>query len=222
MKKTLVLALALFISAAGASVAAAKEKSVKSPSGKEIVLEKVDFTKGKTVLQAMKDRRSAREFSDKQLDIKTLSELLWAAGGINRDETGGRTAPTAMNSQETEIYAFLKDGIYLYMPKEHKLVLAASGDHRAAAGMQDYVAGAAVNLVYVSDLEKIKSGDDDMKMLMAAVDVGHVSENVYLYCASAELACVVRAYVDGPAVSKLLNLKNSQKVILSHSIGYKK
>lgn len=194
----------------------------KDKVAKEIKLDKVDFTKGKTVLQAMKDRHSYREFADKTLDITILSELLWAAGGINREETGGMTAPTAMNSQEIEIYVFMKEGIYLYRPKEHKLVLILSGDNRAAAGMQDFVAAAAVNLVYVSDLEKIKNGDDNMKMTMAAVDLGHVSENVYLYCSSADLACVVRAYVDAPSISKLLNLKNSQKVILSHSVGYKK
>lgn len=221
MKKAFIFALS-FISMAAVMPAFAKEKAVKNTNSKEIVLQQVDFTKGKTVLQAMNDRHSSREFADKQLDIKTLSELLWAAGGINRADTGGRTSPTAMNSREIDIYVFLKDGIYLYAPKEHKLVLIAEGDKRAAAGMQDFVATAAANLVYVSDLEKFTNGDDNMKMTMAAVDLGHVSENVYLYCSSADLACVVRAYVDGPSISKLLNLKNSQKVILSQSVGYKK
>jgi nitroreductase len=222
MKKILTFTLALFISFAAGSTGLAKEKSVKNAAKKEIILEKIDFTKGKTVLQALKDRHSSRDFSGRQLDITALSELLWAAGGINREPSGGKTAPTAMNGQETDIYAFLPDGVYLYMPKEHKLVLAVNGDNRAASGLQDYAAGAAVNLVYVSDLAKMKGGDDNQNMLMAAVDVGHVSENVYLYCSSAGLACVVRAYVDAPSISKLLNLKNSQKVILAQSVGYKK
>ncbi|MDR1195495.1 MAG: SagB/ThcOx family dehydrogenase [Endomicrobium sp.] len=222
MKKIFVLALSLFAAVSAFSAVEAKEKNVKNKPAKEIVLQKADFSKGKTVLQAMLDRHSSREFSDRQLDIRTLSELLWAAGGINREDTGGMTAPTAMNYKEITIYAFLKDGVYLYEPKENKLVLAVEGDKRAAAGMQDFVAGAAVNLVYVSDMAKMKGDDDDRNMTMTAVDVGHVSENVYLYCASEDLACVTRAFIDAGAISKLLNLKESQKVILSQSAGYKK
>ncbi|MCL1901584.1 MAG: SagB/ThcOx family dehydrogenase [Endomicrobia bacterium] len=188
---------------------------------KEIKLLQPEHSKGKIVLQAMKDRHSSREFADKQLDIQTLSELLWAAGGINRED-GRRTFPTAMNAQEIDIYVFMKDGVYLYVPQENKLTLVLSGDKRAATGNQAFVADAAVNLVYVSDLAKIRGNDDNWKMLMTAVNIGHSSENVYLYCSSADLACVVRAFIDGPAVAKLLKLKDSQKIIIGLSVGYKK
>ena len=225
MKRTVFFSLSLLAAAGLFCAAGAKDKgynkSGKSP--KEIVLQKIDFSKGKTILQAVKDRRSEREFADKKLDMRLLSELLWAAGGINREESGGRTAPTAMNSRETDVYAFMREGAYLYVPAEHKLVLVADGDVRSAAGLQDYVAQAAVNLVYVSDLSRMKGGSDyPQKLLMAAVDVGHVSENVYLYCSSADLACVTRAYLDEAVIAKLLKLKDSQKVILSQSAGYRK
>ncbi|MDR2425619.1 MAG: SagB/ThcOx family dehydrogenase [Endomicrobium sp.] len=222
MKKAFILTVSLFVAAGIFSAVEAKEKAAKTKSAKEIILQKIDFSKGKTVLQAMKDRHSSREFADRPLDMQALSQLLWAAGGINREDSGGRTAPTAMNCQEIEVYAFLKDGVYLYAPKENKLILVIEGDKRAVAGVQSFVAEAAVNLVYVSDMEKMKGEDEEHKMMMIAVDTGHVSENVYLYCASVDLACVVRAYVDAGAISKLLNLKDSQKVILSQSVGYKK
>lgn len=226
MERTIFFSLSLLAAAglfcaAGAKDNAGYNKSGESP--KEIVLQKIDFSKGKTVLQAVKDRRSEREFADKKLDMRLLSELLWVAGGINREETGGRTAPTAMNSRETDVYAFMREGAYLYIPGEHKLVLVSEGDVRSAAGLQDYVAQAAVNLVYVSDISRMKGGSDySQKLLMAAVDVGHVSENVYLCCSSADLACVTRAYLDEAAIAKLLKLKDSQKVILSQSAGYRK
>ena len=188
---------------------------------KEIKLLQPDYLKGKPVLQTIKDRHSSREFADRQLDIQTLSELLWAAGGINRED-GRRTFPTAMNAQEIDIYVFMKDGVYLYVPQENKLVLVLSGDKRTATGNQAFVADAALNIVYVSDLEKIRGSDDNWKMLMTAVNIGHSSENVYLYCASADLACVVRAFIDGPAVANLLKLKDSQRIIIGLSVGYKK
>jgi Nitroreductase len=223
MKKLSVftLALLLLVSFAVLPVFAAKGKSVKKTSSKEIVLNAPDLTKGKTVLQAMKDRHSSRDFADKALDAQTLSELLWAAGGITRED-GRRTFPTAMNCQEIDIYAFMKDGVYLYVPQDNKLVLIIGGDKRAAAGKQEYAASAAVNLVYVSDMEKMRGSDENQKLLMTAVDLGHISENVYLYCSSEDLACVVRAFVDESEISKLLNLKSTQRVILSQSVGYKK
>lgn len=221
MKKSAVLSMVLFLVVLSAVPAFCKEKEVKIKMGKDIVLEQVDHSKGKPLMQTLKDRRSAKEFADRSLDMPTLSELLWAAGGITRED-GRRTNPTAMNSQEIDIYVFMKEGVYLYDAKENTLKFVLKGDKRAETGKQDYVASAAVNLVYVSNLDKMKGEDANQKMLMSAIDLGHISQSVYLYCASAELSCVVRGYVDGAAVSKLLNLQESAKVIISQSVGYSK
>ncbi len=213
--------LSFFMVSAVFSPVYAKEKAMKNSAAKDIRLTQIDYSKGKTLLQAIKDRQSSREFADKTLDLQILSELLWAAGGISRDD-GKRTFPTAMNAQEVEVYAFMKDGIYKYEPKDNKLVLIEAGDKRADTGMQPFVANAAVNLVYVSDLSKMKGDDLNLKTLMCAVDLGHISQNVYLYCASADLACVVRGSVDGAKIAQLLKLDNSKKVFLAQSVGYKK
>jgi SagB-type dehydrogenase family enzyme len=146
--------------------------------------------------------------------------MLWAAAGINRPESGRRTAPTAMNKQEIDVYVVSESGIYLYEAKSHTLKMIAAGDLRALAGKQDYVKDAAVNLIYVADFSRMSSSPD--RELYAAADTGFVSENVYLYCASAGLATVVRAYIDKPALAKAMKLKADQKIILAQSVGYPK
>ena len=221
MNKTFVLAISLCFAVIAAAPAFGKEKGEKIKMGKDIVLNQIDYSKGKPFMQALKDRRSHKDFADKSLDIQTLSELLWVAGGITRED-GRLTNPTAMDCREIEIYVFVKEGVYLYNAKENVLKFVLKGDNRAAAGMQEYVASAAVNLVYVSNLDKMKGEDLNQKMLMTAVNLGHISQSVYLYCSSAELGCVIRAYIDGPAISKLLNLNESQKVLISQSAGYVK
>lgn len=219
MKRIFVFAVSVFISLAVLSnPLIANDKKVNK---NDIQLEEVDYSKGKPFLQTLKERKSTRTFLDKELDLTTLSELLWSAGGISR-EGGYRTFPSAMNAQEIDIYVFTKKGIYLYIPSENLLKFIMEGDKRADTGMQSFAADAAVNLVYSIDLSKMRGNDENQKMLMSAIDLGHVSQNVYLYCASAELACVVRGSVNGKALEKLLNLKDSQKIILAQSVGYKK
>ena len=222
MKKISFFLLALFIVSLMLSPVEAKEKKADKKNPAEIILPSIDYSKGKTVLQAIKDRHSDRNFADKDFDLQTLSEILWVAGGINREASGGRTAPTARNCQEYDIYAFTKDGVYLYIPQEHKLILKIKGDKRALTGKQPFVAQAALNLLYVTDTTKMKGDDKQHNMIMTAIDAGHISENVYLYCASENLSCVVRAMFDAAAVANLLNLKESQIAILAQSVGYKK
>lgn len=185
-----------------------------------ILLNKVDFSKGKTLMQSLKDRQSSRNFVDKELGIDTLSELIFAAGGVTRED-GKRTFPTAMNSLEVDIYVFMEKGVFIYQPAENRLKMISYTDQRADTGMQEFVAKASVNLVYVSDLSKMKGGDEKQKELMAAIDAGHISQNVYLYCASAGLGCVVRGSVDSGKILKILNLDSkNNRVFLAQSVGY--
>jgi SagB-type dehydrogenase family enzyme len=186
----------------------------------DIPLSKPDMNSGKSLMIALNERSSHREFSNKELSSDHLSGLLWAACGINRPETGKRTAPSAMNWQDVQVYVILKTGIYLYKENEHKLVLVAEGDHRAAAGSQDFVAAAPVNLVYVSDYSRMSKASDSDKAFYSGINTGFISQNVYLYCASEELNTVVRAYVDRDALHKLMRLNPDQHVVVAQTVGY--
>ena len=183
------------------------------------LLPTTSFNSGKTVMQALNDRHSTREFSDKELSSQQLSDLLWSADGINRKETDKRTAPSAMNKQEIDVYVFLKTGIYRYDAHTLQLILITAGDHRAAAGMQDYVATAPVNLVYVADYSKM-GGNDESKQIYSSADAAFIGENVYLFCSAFDLACVYRASIDKDAAAKLMNLKETQKVVSAQTVGF--
>jgi SagB-type dehydrogenase family enzyme len=177
---------------------------------------------GKPLMQVLKNRSSSREFSPEKLPIKTLSNLLWAAFGINRPDTGKRTAPSARNWQEIDVYAATSDALYLYDPKEHALDLILKEDIRAFTGRQGFVKIAPLNLIFVADLSKIGSENLEEKMFYAATDTGFISQNVYLFCASEGLATVVRAYIDKPALEAKMKLRADQKVILSQTVGFPK
>jgi SagB-type dehydrogenase family enzyme len=177
---------------------------------------------GKPLMQALKARQSAREFRDQMPSPQVLSNLLWAAAGINRSD-GRRTAPTASNRQEIDIYVILKDGLFLYEPKGHKLTAVLSDDLRALAGTQDYVKTAPINLVYVADFAKYGTQmSDENKLTYSGADTGFISQNVYLFCASEGLATVVRASVDRPALAKAMRLRPEQRIILEQPVGYAK
>ncbi|KAF0198433.1 MAG: nitroreductase [Bacteroidetes bacterium] len=187
----------------------------------DIQLSKPDISSGKPLMTALNERSSQREFSDRELTPEQISGLLWAACGINRPETGKRTAPSAMNWQDVQVYVFLKTGIYLYKEVEHKLALIKEGDYRAAAGSQDFVASAPVNLVYVSDYSRMTKAKDSDKEFYSGINSGFISQNVYLYCASEGLNTVVRAYIDRDALHKLLELKPEQHAVVAQTIGCK-
>jgi SagB-type dehydrogenase family enzyme len=176
---------------------------------------------GKPLMQVLRERKSVRAFSSQDLSGQTLSNLLWAACGINRPD-GRRTAPSAMNRQEIDIYVITAKGAYLYDAKEHLLKPVAAGDLRTLAGTQEWVKEAPVNLVYVADTAKMEGGDEEARTLYSGADVGFIAQNVYLYCASEELATVVRASVDRPALSKALGLRPEQKIILAQTVGHPK
>jgi SagB-type dehydrogenase family enzyme len=188
---------------------------------KPVQLPPPQTTGGRPLMEVLKDRKSNREFASDTLSPQTLSNLLWAAFGINRPD-GRRTAPSAMNWQEISVYVATSAGVYIYDAKSNALDQVLAGDFRAATGTQPFVKDAAVNLVYVSDLSKTDGAGSGEAEMYTAADVGFIAQNVYLYCASEGLATVVRGSVDKPALAKILNLQSQQKIILAQSVGYPK
>ena len=185
-----------------------------------IQLPKPQMDGGKPLMQALKDRMTSRAFAADKIPVQTLSNLLWAAFGINRPD-GRRTAPSAKNWQEIDVYVATPDGAYLYDAKGNELKPVSPKDLRALTGTQAYAGEAAIDLVYVADFSKVEGGGMDQNTLVGA-DTGFIAQNVYLYCASEGLADVVRASIDRDALGKELNLKKDQKITLAHSIGYPK
>lgn len=177
---------------------------------------------GKPLMQTLKLRASSRSFDTKPLPLQELSNLLWAAYGINRPELGKRTAPSAMNWQEYDVFVVLAEAVYIYDAKSNSLAPVISGDFRALCGVQDFVKSAPLNLVYVADYSKAIRGSEDDKKLFATVDCGFMAQNVYLYCASQGLAVVVRGLIPKEKLADALKLKSEQKIILSQTVGYPK
>ncbi len=177
---------------------------------------------GRPLMQVLRDRNSSRSFSSEKLPDQTLSNLLWAAFGINRSITGKRTAPSALNGQEIDIYVATAEGLYLYDAKTQALEPILSGDIRSYTGKQDYVKEAPVNLIYVVDFSRMGTAPKEDKELYSAADTGFISQNVYLYCASEGIATVVRGSIDKQALSKTMRLRSDQKIILAQSVGYPK
>ncbi len=173
-------------------------------------------------MQALLLRQSSREFSTEKIPLQVLSNLLWAANGVNRPDSGKRTAPTATNVQNIDVYAAMEDGLYLYDPAGHTLKLVLKEDVRGDTGKQDFVKEAPLNLIYVADLSKFKRGTDEDKLFYSAAHVGFISQNVYLFCASEGLATVVRGMVDKEALAKRMNLRSDQRIILAQTVGYPK
>jgi len=189
---------------------------------KEIKLLKPQTEGGLPLMQALKARQSLREFGAEKLPLQVLSNLLWAADGVNRTDSGKRTAPSAVNWQNIDIYVAMADGLYVYQPVEHVLKGILSEDIRVATGKQDFVKDVPVNLIYVADFSKINRGTDQDKNFYSAAHTGFISQNVYLYCASEGLATVVRGLIDKEAMAKLMKLRPDQKVMLAQSVGYPK
>jgi len=187
-----------------------------------IKLPEPNKTGGKPLMQALNERHSSRDFIDKDLTQQQISDLLWAAYGINRTETGKHTIPTSRNVQDMEVYIATKNGAFLYLPKENALQKITANDIREITGKQDFVKIAAINLVYVSDFSKSGTASDEIKTMTAATHCGFMGQNVYLYCASEGLISVFRAMVDKDALSKALNLPENKHVIYCQTVGYAK
>jgi nitroreductase len=193
-----------------------------------IKLASPDLAKGKPLMQALKDRKSERALSNRKLSLQHLSELLWAANGVNRKD-GKRTAPAALDIQAVDIYVVMPEGVYLYDAAGTLLLPVVEGDFRKQCGMQDFVYIAPVNLVYVADLAKLKklpgfAGNipDEVKLNWAYIAAGCQSQNVNLYCASEGLGAVVRGSIDKEKFGKTLKLRPEQTVLSAQTIGYPK
>lgn len=175
-----------------------------------------------TVMEAFWNRRADREFDSRAITLKDMSNLLWAATGINRPETGKRTNPTAINLQEISVYVFLQAGVFLYNHTDHLLERVADGDHRdlVAAG-QDFAKEAPASLVIVVDTEKFGENAAGLK-LMGAADAGIVSQNNNLFCAANGMATVTRGTMDREGIVALLGLSDKQQLMLNNPLGYRK
>ncbi len=197
---------------AGPSPSAADHSTVSLPPP--------DTQRGKPLMQALRERQSSREYDKAQLPMDVLSNLLWAAVGINRAQSGGRTAPTAHEWNEIDVYVATADGLYLYDARVHTLRQVLARDVRVLTGMQSFVAHAPVNLVYVADYSRMVEAEETDRILYSAADAGAISQNVNLFCASEGLATVVRGLVARSALAKLMKLRPSQHVIVAQSVGY--
>ena len=189
---------------------------------KPVQLPQPQIDTGRPLMQVLNDRKSSRTFSTRELSDQVLSDMLWAAFGENRQRTGKRTAPSAMNWQEIDVYVTTARGLYLYDAKAHALKPVLPKDLRAATGRQSFVGEVPVNFVYVADFSRMGQAKLDEKIFYSAADTGFISQNVYLYCASTGLATVVRGLIDRPALAKIMGLRPDQRVILSQSVGYPK
>jgi SagB-type dehydrogenase family enzyme len=189
---------------------------------KPLILPAPQTDGGKPLMQALRDRHSTREFSPEKLPPQVLANLLWAAFGINRPDSGKRTAPSAMNWQEIDVYVALPEGLFVYDAKGNKLDPILAEDVRAAAGVQPFVKDAPVNLVYVADFAKTGKSSPEDRNFYSGADVGFIAQNVYLFCASEGLAVVVRGSVDRTALAKLMRLRPDQKILLAQTVGYPK
>jgi nitroreductase len=178
-------------------------------------------TGGMPLMDALAKRSTSRAFDSKDLSAQQLSSLLWAAFGINRAD-GKRTAPSANNKQATDIYVLLKMGAYVYDAVANKLDPVLAEDIRKLGGTQDFVTNAPVTLVFVANLSKMGNGSDESKKNTANVNVGYISQNVYLFCASEGLATGARGSVDRAALASRMNLRPDQVIILAQSVGYPK
>lgn len=188
-----------------------------------ILLNPPDLSRGLAVMKALSLRASATEFDTATLNLRDISDLMWAANGINRPASGKRTAPSAMNSQDIDVYAVMRSGAYLYDAKKHCLDLIARGDHRAwVAGRQENFAKAPLICVLVADISRFQRGNDSAKLIMAAYDAGIVSQNIDIFCSSAGLATRPRASMDQQKLREILKLTNSQRLMLNNPVGYKK
>jgi len=187
---------------------------------KSIQLPGPRMTGGRPLMEVLKDRHSSREFSEQELPLPVLSDLLWAAFGINRPDVKKRTAPSAVNWQEIDIYVATAGGLFLYDAEAHALHQILSEDIREMTGPQAFVKDAPMNLVYVADYAKMGERSEDDKRFYSGADVGFIGQNVYLFCASEGLATVIRGRVDRTPLAEAMNLRPDQHIILAQTVGY--
>jgi len=182
-----------------------------------ITLQAPDKTRGLPVMQAFARRSSLTSFTAAPISVRDLSDLLWAANGVNRPD-GKRTAPSAVNAQDIDIYAFMEQGVYLYDARQHQLVPVVAGDHRALNGFRAGEPVPALCLLLVSDVSRFRMGTDSLKLVFAAEDAGIVSQNISLFCAGVGLGTRPRALMDTQGIKTLLQLGPTRHPMLNHPV----
>ncbi|MFO7939801.1 MAG: SagB/ThcOx family dehydrogenase [Bacteroidales bacterium] len=209
MRKYALIFIALFLSSV-TSMAQTSTQKLPAP----------EYTSTKPLNQLLSERSSSRAYSKKELSKQDLSNLLWAAFGINRPESGKRTAPTAMNWQDITLYLALETGVYYYEPQEHALIKVLDEDVRKETGSQDFVQEVPVNIVYVSDFDRMGNATSEQKKMYSAAHTGFIGQNVYLFCTSYGLNTVFRGAIDRDLIHKTLQLKPNQHVVYCQSVGW--
>jgi nitroreductase len=198
-----------------------RPKPAKGDATPRIALPDPDRSGGMPLMEAIAKRRSRREFATTELPLPLLANLLWAANGVNRAD-GGRSAPSAMNAQEIDIYVALPAGAYLYDAHANALQLVAGSDVRRVTGYQDFVDQAPLDLVYVADHSRMKLIPVGSRTSFASAAAGAITENVYLFATGNGLATVIRAWIDRDAIANALGLSHDQEVLLSQTVGFAK
>lgn len=192
--------------------------------GQDIVLPLPDKTGGKPLMQALNERRTTRNFAKDELSLQQISNMLWAGWGINRPEDGKRTAPSAVNWQEIDVYVSMASGLYLYDAESNVLKQVHNRDIRKVCGTQGFVADAPVNLVFVADMTKVgkNEGDqiNDSDLFMSYADCAFIGQNIYLFCASEGLGCVIRGSIPKERLATEMGLKPMQRILLAQTVGF--
>lgn len=203
---------------------------------RSIKLNPPDLSRGLPFMQTLAVKASATEWSDKEVSLQDLSDLLWAANGLNRPAENKTTASSALNAHDVDIFVFMKDGVYVYDFQNHELDWVRDGDLRAQiyrprprpaaanpeAAEPPQVTDAPIQLLLISDTDRFRIGSKELRYEWAALDAGIISQNISLFCAATGLKTRPRALVDKDRVRELLNLKESQYIFLNHPIGYAK
>ncbi len=176
---------------------------------------------GMPLFTALAQRRSVRAFGPQSIPRELLSNLLWAAFGVNRPATGDRTAPYWRHVMVIDLYLAMADGVWIYEPKTHALLPCIKEDIRKETGMQDFVASAPLELIYVAHGERMDVAAEERR-LYASVDAAFIGQNVYLFCASERLGSVFRGSFDQTKLARLLRLADQQFVAFVQTVGYPK
>lgn len=201
-------------------LAGKEPKTVRGKSERTIALPAPDMASGLPLMGALWERKSTREFAARELPLARLGELLWAAGGVNRSDTGGRTAPSAHGLNEIDIYVALPTGVYRYEPLHHTLVLKRAVDARNLTGYQDFVATAPLDLIYVVRRARLQGLPKPGQEVFPAIAAGAIAQNVYLYCASCGLGTVVRGWLNQRLLAEALSLNEDEVPLLAQTVGY--
>ena len=196
--------------------------SVYSQDLAEVKLNAPNKSRGSVVTKALSERQSVREYDTKEISLQDLSDLLWAANGVNRED-GKRTAPTAMNRQEIDVYVVNKDGVYLYDAPGHVLKPVSKGDYRkSVAAQQDFAATAPISIILVANLEKLGDPTKEGTRMTASFDAGIVCQNINIFCSAVGLATVPRGSMNQEELRKVLKLSDTQIISINNPVGYPK